>query len=153
MKIELFRRGRGWLPASEDAEKVLNRMTQGEIAWVKPLRIRDPVAHRRYWGLMTLCAQNCEKIDLPYGGVMIINNKDDVHTAVKLCTGHCTTIFDALGKPAFQVPKATDYENMTADEWAEWWPRVLDVVQQHVLPGVEIPEVEFEIMKCMGMAR
>lgn len=152
MKIELFRRGKGWLPASEDAEKVLNRMTQGELGWFKPLRIRDPVAHRRYWKLMTMCAENCERIELPYGGFMLINNKDDVHLAIKLCTGHCINIFDASGKLVFQVPKPTDYENMTGDEWAEYWPRVLDVVQQRVLPGVEIPEVEFELMKCMGYA-
>lgn len=153
MKIEIFKRGQGFLPASEDAEKVHQRMTQGEIAWVKVLRIRDPVSHRRYWQLMTMCAENCERIELPYGGVMLIHNKDDVHTAIKLCTGLVDTIFDAFGKPAFQIPKSTDYENMTADEWAEYFPRVLDVVAQRVLPGVSTPAVEAEIQKCMGWSR
>lgn len=152
MKVEIYKRGKGFLPASEDAERVHSRMTQGEIAWVKVLRIRDPVSHRRYWQLMTMCADNCERIELPYGGVMKIHNKNDVHTAIKLCTGLCDTIFDANGAPAFQIPKSTDYENMTADEWAEYFPRVLDVIQQQVLPGVSIPEVELEIMKCMGIA-
>jgi len=152
MKIELFKRGRGFLPASPEAEKVHARMEQGEIAWFKVLRIRDPVAHRRYWALMNLCASNCERIELPYGGVMLVHSKDDVHTALKLCTGHRDTIFDAFGKPVFQIPKSTNYESMTADEWSEYWPRVLDVVQERILPGVEIPEVELEILKCMGMA-
>lgn len=153
MKIELYRRGQGFLPASEDAERVRNRMAQGEITWVKVLRVRDLVSHRRYWKLMTMCADNCESIDLPYGGVMKINNKDDVHTAIKLCTGLVDTIFDAFGKPAFQIPKSTNYEAMTADEWSEYWPRVLDVVQTQVLPGVSLPEMELEIQKCMGFAR
>lgn len=153
MKIELFRRGQGFLPASEDAERVRNRMEQGEITWVKVLRIRDLVSHRRYWKLMTLCAENCERIELPYGGVMKIHNKNDVHTAIKLCTGLVDTIFDAFGKPAFQIPKSTSYEEMTADEWDEYWPRVLDVVQAQVLPGVSIPEIELDIQKCMGFAR
>jgi hypothetical protein len=152
LKIELYRRGQGFLPASEDAERVRNRMTQGEICWVKVLRVRDPVSHRRYWALVTLCALNCERIELPYGAVMEIKNKNDVHTAIKLCTGHCETIFDALGKPVFQIPKSTSYEEMTADEWSEWWPRVLDVVQERILPGVSMPEMELEILKCMGMA-
>jgi hypothetical protein len=152
MKIELFKHGKGFLPASEDAEAVLKRMSPGEITWVNVLRIRDPIAHRRYWQLCTLAALNCERIELPYGAVMLIHNKNDVHTAIKLCTGHCDTIFDAMGKPAFQIPKSTSYENMTADEWNEWWPRVLDVVYQRILPGVSIPEVELEILKCMGMA-
>ena len=152
MKIEIFKRGKGFLPASEDAERVHARMTQGEIAWVKVLRIRDPIAHRRYWQLMTMCADNCERIELPYGGIMRIHTKDDVHTAMKLCIGHCDTIFDAMGKPAFQIPKSTNYENMTADEWNVYWPRILDVVQTQILPGVSMPEMELEIMKCMGMA-
>lgn len=152
MKVELFRRGQGFLPASEDAERVRNRMAQGEICWVKVLRIRDPVSHRRYWQLMTLCAMNCERIELPYGGIMRINNKNDVHTAIKLCTGHCDTIFDANGAPVYQIPKSTSYEDMTADEWEEYLPRVFDVVQERVLPGVRMPEMEYEISKCMGMA-
>lgn len=153
MKIELYRRGQGWLPASDDAVKVRDRMAQGEIAWVKPLRIRDPIAHRRYWKLMTMCADNCERIELPYGGSMEIHSKDDVHTAIKICTGHVTWLLDSFGKPTFAVPKSTDYESMTADEWAEYWPRVLDVVQERVMPGIQLPDIEYEMQRCMGWAR
>lgn len=153
MKIEIYKRGQGFLPASEEAERVHSRMTQGEIAWVKVLRIRDPVSHRRYWQLMTMCADNCERIEMPYGGVMTINNKNDVHTAIKLCTGLVDTIFDSFGKPAFQIPKSTDYEAMTADDWSEYWPKVLQVIQDTILPGVSIPAMEIEIQKCMGWAR
>lgn len=152
MKIELYRRGQGFLPASEEAERVRNRMAQGEICWVKVLRIRDPVSHRRYWALMRLCANNCERIELPYGGFMEIYHEKDVHTAIKLCAGHCDYIFDADGKPAFAIPKSTDYESMTRDEWIEYWPRVTDVIQERIMPRVSIPEVELELQKCMGLA-
>ena len=152
MRIELFKHGRGFLPASEEAEAVHRRMAPGEIAWMKVLRIRDPVAHRRYWALMTMCANNCERIELPYGGVMLVHSKEDVHTAVKLCTGYCDTIFDANQRPVAFIPKSTNFESMTADEWAGYWPRVLDVVQERILPGVEIPEVQTELLRCMGMA-
>lgn len=151
-KIELVRKGRGWLPASTDAEKVRNRMGVGEIAWFKPLRVRDPVAHRRYWGLMRLCAENCERIDLPYGGAMEIHSKDDVHTAIKICTGHVTWVLDAFGKPSFAIPKSTDFESLTADEWLEYWELVVQVVLERVLPGVALPEVELELLKCMRLA-
>lgn len=153
MKIEIFKHGRGFMPASEDAEAVHKRMSPGEIAWVNVVRIRDPISHRRYWKLMELCAQNCERIETPYGGVMLIHGKGDVHTAIKLCTGFVDTIFDAFGKPAFQIPKSTNFEAMDEDEWKEYWPRVLDVVQTQVLPGVVMPEAELEIQKCMGYAR
>lgn len=140
------------MPASEEAQAVHRRMSPGEVAWVRVMRIRDPVSHRRYWALMTLCAQNCERIELPSGGVLLVHNKNDVHTAVKLCTGHCDTIFDAEGRPVAHIPKSTDFGSMTKDEWNAYWPRVLDVVQQTIIPGVEIPEVQDEIMKCMGWA-
>lgn len=152
LRIELYKRGRGFLPASDEAEAVHKRMTQGEIAWFKPVRVRDPVAFRRYWATMTLCAQNCERIDLPYGGVMLVKSKEDVHTAIKLCTGLCDTIFDAFGKPVYQVAKSTSFEEMTADEWEEYWPKVVQEVVDRVLPGVEWPEMELEIQKCMRIA-
>lgn len=153
LKVELFKKGEGFLPCSDEALKVHQRMEYGEVAWFKPIRIRDLSAHRRYWRLLTLCAENCERIELPYGGVMLVHSKDDVHTAIKLCTGYVTTIFDAMGKPAFQIPKSTDYENMTADEWNEFWPRALDVVAERIMPGIQIPEIEYELQRVMGWAR
>lgn len=152
-KIELYKKGEGFLPASDEAIAVHKRMDPGEIGWFKPIRVRDIVAHRRYWKLLTMCAENCERIALPYGGFMEIHSKDDVHTAIKICTGHVTWLLDAFGKPAFAYPKSTDFESMTADEWAEWWPRVLDVVQERILPGIQLAEVEYELQKCMGWAR
>jgi hypothetical protein len=152
MRGELVKHGRGFLPCSDESEAVHKRMVPGEIVWVKFLRIRDPVSHRRYWALMNLCAQNCERIKLPRGGVMPVHSKEDVHTAIKLCTGYVDTIFDDNQNPVAFIPKSTSFENMTEDEWREWWSRVMDAVCEVVLPGVSIPEVQTEIMSCMGMA-
>jgi hypothetical protein len=152
MNIELYRRGQGWLPASDDAIKVRDRMDQGEIAWFKPLRVRAPKELRRYWALMTMCADNCERIEMPYGGVMLVQSKEDVHTAVKLCSGYCTTIFDANGAPVYQIPKSISFETMTEDEWQAFWPKVIDVVMQRIMPGVSLPEIELELLKCMRLA-
>ena len=150
--VWMSKHGRGFLPVDDDAQKVHQRMEVGEAAPFTAVRVRDIKSHRRYWKLMELCAEHCERIELPYGGVMIVSHKNHVHTAIKLCTGHVDTIFDAFGKPAYQIPKSTDFESMTADEWAEYWPRVLDVVQEQVLPGVSIDAVQFELLKCMGLA-
>lgn len=150
--IELYRRGQGWLPASDEAIAVRNRMEQGELAWFRPLRVRCPKELRRYWALMTMCADNCERIEMPYGGVMLVQSKDDVHDAVKICAGHCTTIFDTSGTPVYQIPKSISYEDMTEDEWLEFWPRVTDVVMERVLPGVSSADIELELLKCMRLA-
>jgi hypothetical protein len=41
---------------------------------------------------------------------------------------------------------------MTHHEWKEYWPRVLDVVQERIMPGVSMPHVKDEIDSLMGMA-
>jgi hypothetical protein len=151
--IELYRKDECLLAASDDAIKVVNRMEEGEATWFKPIRVRDLSAHRRYWKLMTMCAENCDHMDLPYGGSIEIHSKDDVHTAIKICTGHVTWILDSFGKERFAVPKSTDFESMTADEWNEYWPKVLDVVAERIMPGIQQQEVEYELQKCMGWAR
>jgi len=148
----LAKHGRGFLAADEDAEKFHKKLETGECILLKPIRVRDLKAHRRYWKLCTLCAENCERITLDDGSVFPIHNKDDVHTVIKLATGHYTSIFDTDGREAFRIPKSTSFADMTADEWQEYWPRVLDVVQSKVLPGVDIDSVQLEIMKCMGTA-
>jgi hypothetical protein len=150
--IELYRRGQGFLPASDDAVRVRDRMEQGQIAFFKPLRVRCPRELRRYWALMSMAADNCERIEMPYGGVMLVQSKDDVHTAVKLCAGYCTTIFDTGGNPVFQIPKSISFEDMTEDEWLQFWPKVVDVIMQRVMPGVSLPEIELELLKCMRLA-
>jgi len=152
MRGYLAKHGRGFLPADEDVEAVHRRLDIGECAYVKFIRVRDPVSHRRYWKLMTVCAQNCERIEIDPGQWMPVRSKEDVHTAIKLCTGFYDPIFDAGGAVIAKIPKSTGFESMTEDEWREYWPRILDVVQEKVMPGVEIPEVELELMKLMGMA-
>ena len=152
MNIELFRRGQGFLPASDDAIKVRDRLQQGEIAWFKPLRVRCPKDLRRYWALMTMCADNCERIEMPHGGVMLIQSKEDVSDAVKICSGHCTTIFDMDGKPVYQIPKSISFENMEQSDWEKFWPKVTDVVMERIMPGVSHESIELELLKCMKLA-
>lgn len=150
--LYLMKNEAGFQPADETAARVHRRMGFGEAIAFRPMRVRDIRDHRRYWALMTMCAENCERIELDDGAVMIVRTRDDVHTAMKFCTGHYDTILDASGAPAFRVPKSTNFDEMTADEWNDYWPRVLDVVQEKILPGVTIRDVETEILKCMGMA-
>jgi hypothetical protein len=86
------------------------------------------------------------------GSVMIVHNKQHVHTAIKLCTGYCDTIFDDFGTPAYVVPKSTGFETITQDEWEKYWPRVLDVVQERIMPGVSMPHVKEKIEQLTRMA-
>jgi len=152
VNFEMYRRGQGWLPVSDDALALHSKMDQGDIVFFKPLRVRCPKDLRRYWALMTKCAENCERIELDYNAIMLVKCKDDVSDAVKLCTGYCTTIFDMNGKPVYQIPKSISFDNMEQTEWEEYWPKVVDVVMQRIMPGVSLPEIELELLKCMRLA-
>lgn len=152
MRGYLAKMGRGFLPSGDEAARVHGRLDDGECALVKFIRVRDMSMHRRYWALMTLCANNCERIELRPGAVMDVKSKDDVHTAIKIITGLYDTIHDVEGNPVAVLPKSTSFDEMTADEWMAYWPKVLDAVQEKVIPGVQIPAVETEILKCMGWA-
>lgn len=132
---------------------LIQRMGAGECKAFKPLGVRDIVAHRRYWGMCTLAAKNVRrmKIDTQDGKpvFMPIHNKDHVHTALKLCTG----LFDVLPVEgtdyAIRVPHSTRFDEMTSEKWAEYWPKVLEVLLQEVAPEIEVPEARNEVLKLI----
>jgi hypothetical protein len=136
--------------------RIIRRMEEGECECFKRIAVRDPVAHRRYWGLMTMIAEHVDQIEIDrlrgQPVYMPIFNKDNAHTAMKLCTGHYDTLPVGGTHYAVRVPKPTSFDDMTPDEWEAYWPRVMDVVEHKVFPEVEIPEVQLEMMKCMGIA-
>jgi hypothetical protein len=152
MNVEFYKFGRGLMPADDEAEHLHRKMSPGEIQLFKVIKVRDPVAHRRYWKLCTLCAENCERIEIAPNRFMPVHSKDDVHVAIKLCTGHYDTIFDAENRPLARIVKSTAFEEMSGADWDQYWPRVLRVVQEKVMPGVDLDEVRLELERCMGLA-
>src|SRR5262245_42827802 len=112
-RVYIAKRGRGFLPACPDSEQLHSKLEVAEVIAIKPLRVRGLKAHRRYWLLMTMCADNCERIEIAPGHFMAVSGKDDVHTAVKLCTGHSTPITDAQGFVVAHIPKSTSFDEMT----------------------------------------
>lgn len=153
-KVWLAALGDRFVPADDDAQKVLHRFEHGECAQFSLVRIRDLKAHRRYWKLMEQCALNCVQIQVQEfpPAYMDVKTKEDVHTAIKMITGHYDTVFDADGAPVFRVAKTTNFEEMTRDEWDAYWPRVIDAVCEWVFPGIDSAELQFELMKLMGIS-
>ena len=144
------------ISTDEESLRVIRRMEPGECQQFKRVAVRDTVAHRRYWALMSMIATHCERIEIDRLGkepvYMPIFSKDNAHTAMKLCTGLYDTLPVGGTSYAVRVPKSTSFEEMTPDEWAAYWPRVMDVVMEKVFPEIEIPEVQTELMKCMALA-
>lgn len=137
-------------PADERSLRVVQRMEFGEARMFRPVSVRDIRSHRRYWKLVTVCSENCEQIEIAPGRWMEVKTPEDVHVAIKFCTGLYHTILDNEGRPMMRVVKSTSFEEMTREEWDEYWPRVLDVIEEKILPGVALSDVVIEIHKLMG---
>lgn len=151
--IWFARRADHLIATDDDSRKIIDRLGEDECKAFRPVSVRDPVAHHRYWAMMTTTAKNVKRIEIDRVGgqpvYMRIFSKEDAHTAMKLCTG----LYDVLPVGgtdyAIRVPRSTDFERMTAEEWALYWPKVLEVLIEKVAPDIEVPEARDDMMRSI----
>lgn len=145
MEIYLTKTLAGLRAADADSESVLAKIPMGNTfpADVPIKKTRSGSWHRKYWVLMSMLGSHCDSVEVEPGLVMPITNKDDAHVAMRYATG----LYDsyALKGGIVRIVKSTAFDRMTPDEWAAYWPRVLDAVHQKFLPGIESRHVENEI--------
>lgn len=141
------------IPTDEDSIKAIRRLEQGECKAFRPIGVRDPVSHRRYWVMMTETAKHVKRIEIDRVDrkpvYMRIFDKKHAHTAMKFCTG----LYDVLPVGGMdyeiRVPRSTDFEQMTPEEWIAYWPKVLDVMLEKVAPEIEIPEARDDMLRSI----
>lgn len=150
MRAFLQRRLDGSLaPACETSERIARKLGVGEAIEVdiKTRNTRSVAWHKKYWALCTLIYSNVERIKV--GAEMVeVKSPDHVHMLLKLKAG----LFDAIvklpdGTKAYVV-KSISFDEMTADEWAAAWQKIIDVVHRDILPTVSEADLENEIAKC-----
>lgn len=138
------------IPTDEDSVKTIRRLGQGECKAFRPVGVRDPQSHRRYWVLQTMVAKYVKRIEIDRVNgqpvYMRIFSKEDAHTAMKLCTG----LYDVLPVGgtdyAIRVPRSTDFDRMTPEEWVPYFVNVMEVLLDKVVPHIEIPEARDEML-------
>ena len=147
MKIWLTRTLSGWMGSDAETDKVLAKFPMGTTVEfdVKTRQTRSGAWHRRYWLLMSRLAQaGISEVNIRELGddgepiLYPVNCAEDIHTALKFICGlvHKHTVTSGGQTFLYRVPKSTSFDDMTPDEWAAYWPRVLDAVHQRVLPTV-----------------
>lgn len=147
MKVWLERTLVGCKPADAESAAVLARLPLGTTfeADVVTRKSRSGAWHRRYWLLMARIAENVDSIEIEPGVVLPVRNAEDVHVAVKYATG----LFDqyAIEGGIVRLLKSTAFDKMDFEQWAAYYPKVLDAVHRVILPGVNIAEIEQEIAR------
>lgn len=153
-EVWFSRRDEVLIPTDQDSSRVIARMEDGECKAFRPIGVRDPVSHRRYWVLMTSTAKNVQRIEIDkVGGVPVhmrlFGDKSRAHAAMKLCTGLYDTLPVGGTDYEIRVPRSTNFEDMTPEEWIAYWPRVMEVLLERVTPEIEVPEARDEMMRSI----
>ncbi len=147
MRVWLERTLVGCKPADADSAAVLARIPLGTTfeGDVVTRKSRSGAWHRRYWLLMGKIAENVEHVEIEPGVTLPVRSAEDVHVAVKYATG----LYDqyAITGGVVRLLKSTAFDKMDADEWAAYYPRVLDAVHRVILPGIDVAEIEQEIAR------
>lgn len=145
------RQGDVLIATDEPSRKAIQRLKPGECDCFKPLGVRDPVMHKRYWALMTSLPKKVRRIEIDRvegkPAYMDIFHKGHAHAAMKICTG----LYDAIPiegtQFALRVPHSTNFDEMTPAEWLLYWPEVLNVCVEKVAPVIEIPEARDDMLR------
>ena len=140
MKLWFEKTLTGLKPHDDEARQALSHIKVGTVfeTDIVTKAHRSRAWHRRYWLLMSMLADNVGEVDLGHGAMMAIHDAEDMHTAVKLLTGHCHTYTTEVNGQVHivRIPKTTNFREMTPEQWSKYWLKVLDAVHQNVLPNV-----------------
>lgn len=142
------------IPTDEDSVKTIRRLGQGECKAFRPVGVRDPQSHRRYWVACTETAKHLTQIEIDrLDGkpvyMRLFGDKSRAHSAMKLCTGLFDTLPVGGTDYEIRVPRSTNFEEMTPEEWAAYWPKVLDVLLEKVAPEIDIPEARDDMLRSI----
>lgn len=152
MKPQLYfaRAGDFLVPTDDESRAFVRKLGDGEEAPFRPMRVRSLLWHRRYWAMISQISEYITEINISLGPVpvmMPIQTPYDLHTAIKLITGHCITQHIHGTSYVLRIPKPTNFEEMSADEWSQYYPRVISAIHERALPRIRVPEVQEELAR------
>jgi hypothetical protein len=132
----------GFAAADEAAQDAMRSYRLGETyraSVVKPRNLRN---HRRYWALVNLCFQNTEGYKSP----------DQLHQHLKILAGHCSPVVSKATGETYLIADSISFGSMDETEFQAFWARCITAVAEHILPGIEVNAVAYEVEKLCGLA-
>lgn len=139
-RVYFCRAGDFLAPTNDESREFIRKLGDGEEIALKPLRVRSLAFHKRYWALIGDISVHITEFNISLGEVdafMPIGSPYDLHTAIKLVTGHCTTQHIKNTPYVLRIPKSTDFASMSAEDWADYYLRVLTAIHERALPQIK----------------
>lgn len=117
--ILLARKGRGFLPADQDADELHRKLGDGELLALKVLKIRNLPWHRMYFAI-------CRDI-----GVNQDPQRDEnsIDYELRIRAGHYDVMF--VGGIEVRTPKRIAFDRLSGDEWEALWPSMELAIREH----------------------
>lgn len=140
-KTAIMRKQMGSLvPMDSQGEDLLKAIQQGVDVKVTVTQSRNIKAHRLYWKMCGMVAQNTDD-----GWT-----DQNVSDLLKIATGHYSVTKGRQGQE-YKIPKSIDFASMGQEEFGPFLDRCIAMVCERIIPG--LPESEFrrELETITGM--
>ena len=140
MTAALFRKRLGSLvgpalvPDSIQAEAVLAKLPAADLVMVEVKRPRNLAHHQKFFVLLNKVFENQEHF----------KSVDEMRAAITVYIGHCTEQILKDGT-AVRVPRSISFASMDQTAFEEFYEKVLDVVAEHIIPGIDKPALRQEV--------
>lgn len=128
---------RSFVPADDVAEEALERVKYGDLVLCDIIRPRNLKHHQKYWVMIGLVWDSCDQKEYP--------TRESLHIAIKVLAGERDPIYLPNDLIAY-LPRSINFNTMDQDQFSDYYKRALDVVQFQIIPGLDIDELESEIM-------
>lgn len=130
----------GLRPADDEAVEALRRIPVGNVVYVDFKRPRNLRNHNRWWALCQLLADTLEWIP----------SKEVADKLLKLKSGHVIVVADPKTGELLQWPDSISFKACDEDKFLAIWDRAVKYVCEELLPTVQVPELESEILSICG---
>lgn len=141
-RIYLTKTLHGLIPADDDARDALKKYKPGETLAADVVKPREHRSLRRYWAMINLVLQNTDQF----------KSKEQLHQYLKIRAGHCTPIVSKATGEVFYVPESIDYATLDENGFAQVWAKIVNVICEEILPGLDSEVMELEIQRVCGLA-
>ena len=132
----------GFAAADEATADAIKSYKLGDTYRATVVKPRNLKNHRRWWALCSLIYQNSDQF----------KSAEQVHDYLKILAGHCSQLVSKSTGEVYLVADSISFGALDEAQFQDVFGRAIKAVTEHILPGIEIDAVQYEIEKLCGLA-